>query len=115
MSISRAILIIAVIVCLASSFSIFPQEPAFQSDPYNLANSKKYAAHSSITHCPKACIESWSCQTTAHLPKLVNVTYLENGITKAVGFVGYESSTESLIVSWRGSSNIQNWIEDFNF
>lgn len=45
----------------------------------------------------------------------MSVTYLENSITKASGFIGFEISTGTMIISWRGSSNAQNWIEDFNF
>lgn len=86
-----------------------------QANPYILKDSQKYAAYSAITHCAKACIEAWTCGTILHYPKLVNVTYLENTLTKAVGFIGYEPSTETLVTSWRGSSNTQNWIEDFNF
>lgn len=31
------------------------------------------------------------------------------------GFVGYSESNKAIIVSFRGSSNIENWIDDFDF
>jgi hypothetical protein len=43
-------------------------------------------------------------------PKLINVTYLENSVTKASGFIGYDPNAQTIVTSWRGSSNAQNWI-----
>jgi hypothetical protein len=82
---------------------------------YDPTLSLKYATYASLAFCPRRCLESWSCATGATYPKLVNVTYIENSVTKAAGYIGYDPSTQTLITSWRGSNNIENWIEDFNF
>lgn len=109
---SVKILIVA-LACIASSvcFQVpFMKQNKLTQDPYVIKNSQKYALYSAITHCPKACIEAWTCGTIAHLPKLVNVTYLDNSVTKASGFIAYDPSNNNLVISWRGSSNTQNWI-----
>ena len=43
------------------------------------------------------------------------ITYLDSSLTKAVGYVGFDPMSNQVVIGWRGSSNIQNWIEDFNF
>lgn len=45
----------------------------------------------------------------------MNVTYIENSLIKAAGYIGYDPSTESIVISWRGSDNVRNWIEDLSF
>lgn len=101
-------LIIISVIALTSSFILSPNN-------YDTVLSAKYAAYSAIAFCPKSCIESSSCGTTAKYPKLTSVTYVENSVTKAVAYVGYEPATQTIVTSWRGSNNVENWIEDFNF
>lgn len=86
----KSIAVLISIFVVSSCFRFpFGKSEDLQANAYVLKDSQKYAAYSSITHCPKTCIEAWTCGTIVHLPKLVNVTYLENSVTKAVGFIGY--------------------------
>lgn len=43
----------------------------------------------------------------------MNVTHVNNDITLAAAYIGYEPISKIIVVSWRGSANAQNWIEDF--
>lgn len=36
-------------------------------------------------------------------------------VTRAAGFVAYDQTKNLIVVSLRGSANIQNWVEDFTF
>lgn len=60
---------------------------------YDRVLSQKWAGFASLAFCPKTCLEGWSCGGGAKLPKLVNVTYIENSVTKAAGYIGYDPST----------------------
>lgn len=46
---------------------------------------------------------------------MVELAYINNDITLASCYIGYNRPTNEIIISFRGSANIQNWIEDFNF
>jgi predicted lipase len=67
-----------------------------------------------VAYCPKTCLENWSCKTSAHDP-LTEVSYIVFNLTQAPGYIGYSASRNAIIVSFRGSQNIQNWIENLNF
>lgn len=41
--------------------------------------------------------------------------HINNDLTLAAAYIGYEPVSKMIVISWRGSSNAQNWIEDFNF
>ena len=46
---------------------------------------------------------------------MTDTFYIEQPLTKAAGYVGYHTKNNQIFLSFRGSSNIQNWIEDANF
>lgn len=73
------------------------------------------AVYSSLSYCGNTCLSSWSCQDGKKVPALSSVTYLSHNITQADGYVGYSDSANTILVSFRGSSNIPNWIENLNF
>ena len=45
----------------------------------------------------------------------MNVTHFSNAISLAAAYVGYRVDTNQIVVAFRGSVNIENWIEDFTF
>lgn len=67
------ILLIALI--LTQTFKLDLSE-SNSANPYDQNLSKKWAAYSSVTHCPSSCINSWTCKTILQYPKLINVTYV---------------------------------------
>lgn len=77
---------------------------------YDLELSKIYVAYGILSYCPKKCLESWSCEFSKNYPKLINVTHINNDITLAAAYIGYEPVSRTVIISWRGSANAQNWI-----
>ena len=36
-------------------------------------------------------------------------------VARAAAYIGYSPSKNLIVISYRGSANIQNWIEDFTF
>jgi predicted lipase len=47
--------------------------------------------------------------------QLKNMKIFEDSKTKAQAVVGYDSASNSIITSFRGSDNIMNWIENADF
>ena len=82
---------------------------------YDVTHSKQTAGYASLAYCDNTCLNAWSCKSGSKLPGLTNVTYLAQSITQATGYLGYSSQLNTIIVSFRGSSNIPNWIENLNF
>lgn len=67
-------------------------------------------------YCPAQSIQSWTCSYCQKMPTpLTMVTVLENKTTQNQGYVGYYAPNATIIVSFRGSVNTRNWIDDFDF
>lgn len=64
---------------------------------------------SSIAYEPLASINSWSCSKCKTYP-LLHVKGFSNAVGDLQGFVGYSANLKGIILAFRGSSNIQNWI-----
>jgi putative lipase involved disintegration of autophagic bodies len=43
------------------------------------------------------------------------VTYIHNNRTNVVAYVGYSASDKEIIVSFQGTKDARNWLEDFDF
>ena len=97
---------ISIFILLAVACSCFKLFNNKQPNGYDRNLSLKYVSYAAVAFCPKTCLESWTCGTTAKYPRLVNVTYIENSVSKAAGYIGYDPSTETIISAWRGSNNI---------
>lgn len=79
----------------------------------NAAYSPKLALQmaymSSIAYEPIASINAWNCSRCYQYP-LQNVAAFNNPGGDLQGFAGYSSTLKGIIVAFRGSSNIKNWI-----
>jgi len=106
--------LLALLLALFSVGDSFVMSTPLQLNPYDVKKSQEYAVFASVAYCPRTCLENWSCKTSAHDP-LTDVSYIVFNLTQAPGYIGYSASRNAIIVSFRGSSNIQNWIENFNF
>lgn len=104
--------ILSFIATVALSFWFGGPEPTLI--PYNVAASKDYARLSAAALCPKACIEGWNCKGAEGI-NLTDITYISSALTKAAGYVGYYSARNQIILALKGSTGIQNWIEQSNW
>ena len=99
---------------LCGSFSIVSgTETAVDGHHYNESLAKLAAEYSSIVYCKENTIKSWSNKhilTTKPLKNLNIVT--SNFLGGMQSFVGYDEKENSIIVSFRGTSNVQNGIQD---
>lgn len=109
------VLIVALLLATSLAFLIPASKKQLSLKPYDVAHSQQTAVYSSLAYCGNTCLKSWSCQDGKTVPPLSNVAYLTQNITQADGYVGYAESTNTIVVSFRGSSNIPNWIENLNF
>lgn len=105
-------------LALLLSFLTVGESFVFQSNialtPYDVKKSQEYAVFASVAYCPRTCLEDWSCKTGAH-ETVTDVSYIVYNLTQAPGYIGYSPSKNAIIISFRGSQNVQNWIENLNF
>ena len=98
-------LVLAILLCSTHAFEIITQ-PA---PSYNITASQEIVKLAAVAFCGQECLQSWSCKTASPL-KLTDILYIDNTVTKVHGFVGYRGETNEIVVSFRGTSNWQNWI-----
>jgi len=106
---------ISFLLCLilaVTSFTI-DQEVSQLAD-YDIAKSRDYSLFSSLANCPRSCIEAWSCRDGLNDP-LIEVKYVSTEIYRAGGYVGYSLSRNLIIASFKGSSGVENWMENDHF
>ncbi|ORX90312.1 alpha/beta-hydrolase [Basidiobolus meristosporus CBS 931.73] len=75
---------------------------------------KLHARYAAAAYCPTERVMSWSCGDRCESG--LNVTsYFVSPSSQVAGFMGYNPDKRKMVVSFRGSSNIQNWIHDVQF
>jgi hypothetical protein len=66
-------------------------------------------------YCDEATLPTWSCESCRRRPKVQNVTVAHHDASDSRGIVGYDVAAETIFVSFRGSSNFLNDLEDLDF
>jgi len=95
--------------CLLVLSLLFALSSAFimqTATPYNTKDSKDYAILSGLAYCPKKCLQTWSCKSGAEFKSFGEVSFINNEITLASCFIGYDSSKNQILASFRGSANV---------
>lgn len=82
---------------------------------YDMNRSKLIDKYACIIHCTKEQVVNWSCKICSTTPKITEVAYIFNNRTNVVGYVGYSEQDKEIIVSFQGTKDARNWLEDFDF
>ena len=98
---------------LASLMAAAVATTAFATYDVNTAFSALY--YSKSAYCDQASLVSWDCvPCKAYPPKLTQVT-VATGTYESQGYVGYNPADNQIVVAFRGSSNLPNWIANLDF
>ena len=84
------------------------------SAAYETHIAKELAYMSSIAYESVRTIEGWSCKD-CKLYNMEHVKVFNNPAGDLQCFTGYSSTIKGIVLSWRGSSNIANWITNLSF
>ena len=71
--------------------------------------------YSKAAFCDLSSIQSWTCQACANNSGVVDVTTFHDGWTGAQAYTGYNAKTNTIVLAYRGSADIQNWIYNLDF
>ncbi|KAG1690057.1 hypothetical protein DVH05_028395 [Phytophthora capsici] len=75
-----------------------------------------YLAHvTSVSYCQEQHIANWSCQPCTLVPRLEGVVVVEDAKDNFQGLVGYSPLYDALIVAFRGSMDVTNWLDNLTF
>ena len=89
---------------------------AATASAYNPAIGLKSVYYAGASHCTAASLQSWTCgEACSSTSTLTGVTPIINNAKGTYGFVGYNAHENQIIVSFRGSVNVENWITNIDF
>lgn len=75
-----------------------------------------YLAHvTSVSYCQEPHIQNWSCQPCALVQRLEAVKVVKDTKDNFQGLVGYSALYNSIVVAFRGSMDMMNWIDNITF
>merc|ERR1712228_565363 len=83
---------------------------------YNESYSEQYATHCLYfahgAYCPQSSLNSWTCKWCKYIPnfQITNVTQIDY----LQAFVGFDVEYNQILVSFRGSQNAVDWLDDFD-
>lgn len=123
-----ALVLLFTFVCLfPTSFLPLAPPPAHTNvtsavitDPaaeYNISQSWRALHFCKTAYCPVETVTNWSCGsacTNATADFHVYNVY-DNASTGNAGFSGIDHEAEKIVVTFRGTSNTANWIQDMDF
>ncbi len=86
------------------------------SAAYSQATGIKSAYYSAAAHCSASTLKSWTCGVACQKNTgVTNVTPIINDAKGTYGWVGYSTKDNQIVVSFRGSVNVENWITNIDF
>lgn len=71
--------------------------------------------YSKSAYCDASDVQGWTCDACSYNGQLANVSVYQNTDCGSQGYVGYNTGTNQIIVAFRGTANIANWIKDLDF
>lgn len=100
-----------VLPCLHSGWGV----DAKVLSSYDRSRALRAVYYSKTAYCPVDDIYSWNSTSAAYNPGLQEIVVFDHSNFDMQAFTGYDKAHNEIIVAFRGSSNIKNWIADLTF
>ncbi|KAI9295218.1 alpha/beta-hydrolase [Neoconidiobolus thromboides FSU 785] len=78
----------------------------------NEATAKKFARLAGAAYCSDSTLSSWKCNHCSVYGGLKVVKVFDNSKHETRGFVGLDTVNRIVVISFRGTSNIKNWVQN---
>ena len=82
---------------------------------YNSALAMSALYYCKASYCDAGTIGSWNCPPCSYHPSFTSVNVYHNMSIDSQGFTGYDTNSNTIVVAFRGSANIENWFSDLDF
>eukprot|EP01096_Ripella_sp_DP13-Kostka_P016170 TRINITY_DN778_c0_g1_i1.p1 TRINITY_DN778_c0_g1~~TRINITY_DN778_c0_g1_i1.p1 ORF type:complete len:316 (+),score=138.24 TRINITY_DN778_c0_g1_i1:61-1008(+) len=79
--------------------------------PFNPSTGLEYLFYAYAAYCPASALTTWSCQWCHSGFTVMQIPTSRDG---GFSFVGFDAANKTIVVSFRGSTNLQDWIVDLN-
>ncbi|ORX94022.1 alpha/beta-hydrolase [Basidiobolus meristosporus CBS 931.73] len=74
----------------------------------------RHGNYAAATYCLKSSVLKWNCGSRCEGDVQVT-SYFDDLLSGLAGYVGVNHKEKTIIVAFRGTSNIRNWVHDFDF
>jgi len=90
------------------------------NDPttWNYNTGVDYLLFSYAAYCPESQLQTWTCKwchNNTNIGSFTPTAFPQDKKSDTFGFVGYSSQLKQIVVSFRGTHNLRNWIVDLKF
>jgi len=92
-----------------------PPTRASAPSAIDLTEAKHHVLLAQASYCSQEQITAWSCPACDELTGVSSPHYLYDSTWKLQGYVARDDDQSALVVSFRGSENVANWISNLNF
>ncbi|KAJ9060191.1 hypothetical protein DSO57_1033499 [Entomophthora muscae] len=75
---------------------------------------RRMIKHSAATYCSDGALRLWTCKHCRALERVELVAVADDLLTGGKAYVAVDHALKTIVVAFRGSSNIRNWVMDFN-
>jgi hypothetical protein len=83
---------------------------------YSLPRALSGVYYSKAAYCDAEQIAKWNCgPTCTYHANFTDIEVYSNSTYDSQTYVGYNPTDDEIVVAFRGSSNLKNWIADFTF
>jgi len=101
---------------MKSLLGIFSLAVSFASAAYSPSIGLKGVYYSAATHCSVPSLKAWNCgEPCTQEAGVTNMNPVVNDAKGTFGFVAYNKNSNEIVVAFRGSTNIENWITNIDF
>ncbi|MES1910684.1 MAG: hypothetical protein MHM6MM_003231 [Cercozoa sp. M6MM] len=97
--------------------SLVAAASAFDGTEYSEADTRRLTLHSFNSYCGGSSLAGWS-SSYARQPELIDFIFMDevkDRVQDTFGYVGFQPSTQDVVVSFRGSANIANWLNNLDY
>jgi predicted lipase len=82
---------------------------------YDETVSKRLVYYSAAAFCEVNTLKNWNCGAACQaVPGVTSFTQVADATLTNFGYVAYNPSQNEVVVAYRGSHNIENWINDMD-
>ncbi|ORX89103.1 alpha/beta-hydrolase [Basidiobolus meristosporus CBS 931.73] len=74
----------------------------------------RHGSYAAASYCLKPRVLKWDCGSRC-VGEVKVTSYFEDLLSGLAGYVGVNHKEKTIIVAFRGSSNIRNWVHDLDF